>query len=1302
MASPFQRKFTANLSTFTDRTEFKKMLKAAVETPQAYDEHRMKVIYGLGGQGKTYLKTDFLINDYLKIKAKEDKNLIYCDGIDFERIESSRSVENGLLSVAKDLIEKGKIPLPAFCLAFLKLKQLTSLSRNLQEQYPYLFAIKGNQFTGSGVAGEAVQEIVDFAVGSGLSEAAASIPLLGFFVKNLVNSGKNKIIKWLRESDAEAILGELDEMDKYQLIEKLPMFLGWDVYQALKRDAENGSPSRRIVIVIDGYETLWSGEKNINLNKDLWVRQLFQYMTGVLFVIFGREALRWHEVEQDQQLLDSIEQHPIDGFDDEDANSFLEQVPIVEEEIRMAIIRNAKGSYTTGRCFPLYLQLEAKSYEIIMNSGRKPTHTDFAEGNEKTETAIVNRLFKHMDPSVSTAMEALSLCRFIDDSIIELMESERAFPPASVSVRSLSDYSFIVKEGNRTLIHGFVRNIASEQYAEKHPDRFKRLHKALFDHFDSQLPTINYHIVSEALEQALLNAGHHKRICDPAGFAGWIIERAGLLYGRSMLADDATIYLLRLAIEDLEPGDKIDYENYDDNKRLTLAQLFYLAAERHEAAVDYTKALDYIRLSIRGCQYVFPDKTLNDLKSAFVADSLAQSDRDKIRIYKKAVEKAAELSIQIDDNISAGKYFQRARDLGNDFKLGFDENIFMSYLTSIGRYAEAECFYYSRYTQAIKSLDSARSSQAERTPGFEASLTNTVFTASNAAADLAAILRLQGRYDEALRFVESALKLMEEEVGPAHLYTAFAKQRLARTLIRANRDLEHAARLLNEVEEIYKVSYSPSHLYVGYLHVDYFELKRYSDAEAAMEHVTTALQIIANKSRGLNGKSIDLIVMLTKLAYLQTEGENLGQLTAYYENMLVKMFEDRLEDIKNLYGVFNPSLHEGMNLVAEILEKKGKILDAELTRRSVREFQRLMHNLNHVRVNNLATSTVPEGDKAAALTLFRTVTSLPEDDTAVNVEVTELPFYRTFNLYKITFLGTKIPVIKIILSDMERALEVDRTNAPIYTLGESDLQCDTDSVIPYAIFFFDTVIGRAGKFYLFRDDRDIPWKIDVDVFDHVKHQFADLIEPLHLIADEPDKYVLRGSMMFRKYIFTSDIHVQKSSGLIALDNERHLKFYESDDGQIGVLDSDNPPSGKIRMFEEIPACIDPVYEEVSSTLSEPKTLLDHLKIGFKQVENDMVFLHPLVERNEDEQEAFNGFVANFNKLSEDLAGTTSISLSLFKSVLFYSYNVNADVYNQNIQQGNGLDSFLPAIRIKLELYDSVIQQIENHLSGAEE
>src|SRR5262249_44389868 len=94
------------------------------------------------------------------------------------------------------------------------------------------------------------------------------------------------------------------------------------------------------------------------------------------------------------------------SLSDEDANSFLESVPIVEPEIRATIIRSAKG-------LPFYLDLQTTIYEQLRNRHDAVSSNQFGQNHPE----ILARFLDHLDPDDARLLRITAHARFLNNAV---------------------------------------------------------------------------------------------------------------------------------------------------------------------------------------------------------------------------------------------------------------------------------------------------------------------------------------------------------------------------------------------------------------------------------------------------------------------------------------------------------------------------------------------------------------------------------------------------------------------------------------------------------------------------------------------------------------------------------------------------------------------------------------------------------------------------------------------------------------------------------------------------------------------
>jgi hypothetical protein len=128
---------------FTDRQEPKKVFEDALNTPQNVDEHRVRVWYGVGGQGKTALMNEC----YGLAHSQQQQPPLKTARLDFKS-GKDRDPIDALVKIRRELHSR-RLAFPRFDLAFQQLLRLTHPGADPGELYPDIYRPQENDFCGS-------------------------------------------------------------------------------------------------------------------------------------------------------------------------------------------------------------------------------------------------------------------------------------------------------------------------------------------------------------------------------------------------------------------------------------------------------------------------------------------------------------------------------------------------------------------------------------------------------------------------------------------------------------------------------------------------------------------------------------------------------------------------------------------------------------------------------------------------------------------------------------------------------------------------------------------------------------------------------------------------------------------------------------------------------------------------------------------------------------------------------------------------------------------------------------------------
>jgi len=512
----FKKSFKAD-RVFTDRDEPRAIFSAALATSQGNEDYRVLNYYGVGGVGKTALCNQFTLS--LEEKKKQNKSLSWAK-LDFET-SADRHAAEALLLIRVQLGQRCRIPFPTFDAAFARYFSFTRQGHDIHDECPALFK-----------QSEMLQSIDSL-----LDDAAGEIPGAGFIYKYLKKLG-SKTQQWWQERGNE-ILEDLDKLDSHKLLAMLPTYLGFDLDHWLSdEEAASQGEQRRLVVIFDTYEALWRDQATKtgigSEHVDAWIRKLVEETPRILYVLLGRDRLNW---DTDWQTV--IDAHLLGGLSDNDAEQFLNTAPIVEADVRKAIIKNASG-------VPFYLDLQVARYESLKQPD-KPLEASLFGG---TEADILPRFVNHLDDQLRRTLEILSHARFIDHALTQAIATEFFGGKAEIYLQKVTRYSFWKQlDKQQWSLHGLMRDYLQAHQQQQEPELFKQVHQFLFEYYNDPLDTLQQVVdITPNHQQALLEAGYHLQQVDITAFPAWADRQGQLFYAAYAWAYVEPLWRQALAI----------------------------------------------------------------------------------------------------------------------------------------------------------------------------------------------------------------------------------------------------------------------------------------------------------------------------------------------------------------------------------------------------------------------------------------------------------------------------------------------------------------------------------------------------------------------------------------------------------------------------------------------------------------------------------------------------------------------------------------------------------------------------------
>jgi hypothetical protein len=334
---------------FVDREELIAAFRTALhETGRT--EPKVLVYHGGAGIGKSRLRRE-LVRIVDSSQQTVDRAVVTAT-LDFA-IPSYRQTESALLFLRNTLHEAYKTSFPSFDLAYAVLWQKGHPEVPLGDDVKPLLE-----------PGSLLPQLLD---------ASGKLPLIGLIpkVSALVGSRQHVVdgvgptsnllpttyyATWWRQR-GERELEDLPQMEPAAVVECLPKLWAADLKEFIVQRS-SFIVGRKAVLFIDSYEQLWetgsSGQGTADSRQetgdsrqktDEWVRELVKQLPEVLWVISGRQKLRWEEAEK--EWGDVLSQHELGPLPEHSARQFLSSWASRMSRFRMRSSKAARACRTT-------------------------------------------------------------------------------------------------------------------------------------------------------------------------------------------------------------------------------------------------------------------------------------------------------------------------------------------------------------------------------------------------------------------------------------------------------------------------------------------------------------------------------------------------------------------------------------------------------------------------------------------------------------------------------------------------------------------------------------------------------------------------------------------------------------------------------------------------------------------------------------------------------------------------------------------------------------------------------------------
>jgi len=395
---------------FTDREEPRaafwkqyRLLEQELQTQQATGEGcdvHVLTYYGIGGIGKSTLLQK--LRQELEEQVTKPIYALY----NFEN--GSQDSRRVLERLRTRLMEKAKFVFPLLDLGL------------------YVYSQKMGEPADS-------PEVKQFSSQSPVLSLALSamefIPVLGCMPQILKIADESQAFFRTHLKKHNKELTRMEYMEPEELYAHLPMLFALDMQHNLEKS------TKPVVIFLDTYEKLVNemSQVGIPLKNDEWIRGengIVQNIPGVLWVIAGREKLKWVQFDPDWDT--ALEQHILGNLSITDSTGFLEKAGVGGAVLREQLYKLTQGT-------PVYLDLCVDQFMRIAQRGETPT-IDMFGGNIDD---LIERFVRYMSDAQKDTVYMLSCLQTWTPELIDSIGST-ILPNFSItSYTKTKEYSFI-------------------------------------------------------------------------------------------------------------------------------------------------------------------------------------------------------------------------------------------------------------------------------------------------------------------------------------------------------------------------------------------------------------------------------------------------------------------------------------------------------------------------------------------------------------------------------------------------------------------------------------------------------------------------------------------------------------------------------------------------------------------------------------------------------------------------------------------------------------------------------------------
>ncbi|MBN2541755.1 tetratricopeptide repeat protein [bacterium] len=854
---------------FTDREEFIATFREHFAA-KPREENRILSYYGVGGIGKTTLRKELG-----RILDDKYPNTLWTI-LDFDT-PTHRDEETALFWLRKSFFRKYKIGFPSFEIAYGFLWQKTRPQIPLTKDNCSLIDEGGLLSDVLDVAGD-----------------VPGIDIISAGVRAIVQGQKHIRDWWKKRGQSE--IYKLTDMEPREILERLPMYWASDF-----KDFIN-SRGLSSVMFLDTYEAMWEGERAEAkvFTRDEWVRELVAQLPEVLWVICGREKLRWGETDPDWDQV--IDQRLVGKLSEKDVNFFLESCGISNAQIKQTINEASKG-------LPYYLDLAVDTYYQIRDKhSQEPQSEDFAG----TPRKVLDRFLRYLDRGEIETLKVLSSLRFFDYEIFEKLVDHFKTGYPITAFEELLRFSFIYKwdqEGTWAM-HELMRSALQEFQ----PDDLKaRVLEFVFEYYSAKLVGLKIRDVTEQHCDYLTEAYFYgKIIIQEDRFFKWFFTVGRVFSEAARWRVLLPLYEEAVGIlEDSRGPGQVNLAFALNN----LADLYHHTGKFSESETLYMRALEIFKKQLG------EDKT----EVALVLEGISNL-YESLGKFKEAVP-LSQRALEIRENELGGEHPEVANSLINLAKHHF----------ALGRHSEAEPLFeralrireknlepeHPDIAEALNDLgwlyysegqyDKAETASRKALEIWETNYGTEHPRVTMALNNLAIIYRKLGKHEEAEPLYKRALEVREKILGSEHPDVAQSLNNIG-LLYQEQKRFDEAIEIYNRVLEINRKAFGEEHINIA------MTLNNLGLAHTALEQFDRAVshykQAIRLFEKLLGSEHPQVAFLLNNLARVYSKAGEFKEVESLYQRA-IEIFE------KN-FGPEHPDLGNIMSNLANFYQGQGE------------------------------------------------------------------------------------------------------------------------------------------------------------------------------------------------------------------------------------------------------------------------------------------------------------------------------------------------------------------------------------------